>query len=61
MGNFTFCSHSLQYKINKQKSRLRNELTIKRFNSEMVFFELDWEEINSYGQNKQTNIYIYKN
>ena len=36
--------------LKKKKWRLRSGLTIKRFDSEIVFFGLDWEEITFYGQ-----------
>ena len=44
-----FCSHSLQRK-QKLERQLRSGLTIKRFDSEAVFFRMDWEAIISDGQ-----------
>ena len=44
-------AHSPYYKNKNLKRKLKSYMMIKRFDSEMIFFGLDWEVI-SYGQKR---------
>ena len=43
-------AHSPYNKNKNKKNELKSHMMIKRFDSEMIFFGLDWEEVISYGQ-----------
>ena len=59
---YIFSSRSIQEKNKNWKWQVARGLTIKCFDSEMIFFRLDWEEIASRGQKdfSEANNSFYK-